>query len=101
VVNATLYLFARQDSNIGFEVRAVSSNTWSESSIVWNNRPAPGLLIARSSPTRTDTWIALDVTLLATGTGEFSLALIGPADNNEFKSRESDRPPLLVVTTSN
>jgi uncharacterized protein YjiK len=101
VSKATLYLFARQDSNVGVEVRAVSNNSWVESSITWNNRPSTGALIARSGPTKTDSWIAIDVTLLVSGPGQFSLALIGPADNNEFKSGESDRPPLLVVTTRN
>jgi hypothetical protein len=100
VSRATLYLFARQDANIGVEVRAVADNNWNESTITWQNAPRLGALVRRASPTKSDKWIAIDVTALVKGSGQFSLALLDTVDKNEFRSAQGDRPPLLVVTTS-
>ena len=101
VSKALLYLFAKKDSNAGFEVYTVveDKNPWGEYTITYNNAPPLGELIAYSGPTRNDTWTAIDVTSLVTGPGVFSLALVETGKENEFVSREKDQAPLLVVET--
>ena len=40
VTQATLQLYSRTSSSIGFDVRAVADNSWQESSITYANAPA-------------------------------------------------------------
>ena len=60
VSKALLYLFAKKDSNAGFEVYTVveDKDPWGEYTITYNNAPPLGEMIAYSGPTSNDTWTA-------------------------------------------
>ena len=81
-----------------------TSNTWSESTLSWSNRPALGTtaLASVASVGGTST-ISFDVTAAITGDGVFSFALVPDStDGFNVHARESayaDRRPVLLVTS--
>ena len=75
VTQATLRVYAQSSSSIGYSLRAVTNNTWSESSITYNTAPPIGAVIASASPFTVGTWISVDVTRFITGNGAWNLAL--------------------------
>jgi uncharacterized protein YjiK len=100
VQSAVLRVFASDSSVDGPAVSAVD-NTWTETSITWNNRPAPGGVIADVGAISGSTWVEYDVTLLVTGDGAYSFVLsTANTDGVTFSSREGSQPPQLVVTTA-
>ncbi len=83
-----------------------TSSTWSESTINWNNKPAPsGAALSDAGPISTGTWTEWDVTPAVTGEGNVGFRLASAvSDGVEFHSRESataDRRPELVLTVVN
>jgi hypothetical protein len=74
--------------------------SWSETDIVWNNRPQPTSgEIANIGAIGTSTWVEYDVTPFVTGDGTYSFALVADsADGITFSSREGSVPPQLVLT---
>lgn len=102
VTRATLRLFTRTSSNVGIEVRSVTSSGWTETGITYANAPAPSATVTRTSGSfSSDQWIALDVTPLVVGNGAVSFALTSTSSAvSAFSSREnSTRAPQLVVET--
>jgi hypothetical protein len=101
VTSAKLRLWSTNGSVDGPAVYPVSSNTWSESSISWNNRPARGTSsVADVGKVGTGAWVEYDVTSQVTGNGTFSFALAGAStDGTDLDSREMANAPQLVVTT--
>jgi hypothetical protein len=100
VQSAVLRVFASDSSVDGPAVSTVD-NTWTETSITWNNRPAPGGVIADVGAISGSTWVEYDVTLLVTGDGAYSFVLsTANTDGVTFSSREGSQPPQLVVTTA-
>jgi hypothetical protein len=101
VVQATLYVFAQSNSPVGFNVLAVADNSWSESTLIFNNAPAAGALINSSGPVTGGAWVAVDVTGYLAGQGNYSLMLAGAeATTRTYSSRESANPPQLVIVTA-
>ena len=85
---------------------ALSNDSWSESAITWNNRPAKGNLLVSAMITSADVGneIAFDVTDLINGEragdGTVSFVLEQPGSANalvRFGSRESATPPVLEI----
>ena len=67
-----------------------TSNGWGESTITWNNKPAPSARRCRIRPIATGVWTEWDVTPAVTGEGEVSFRLASTAtDGVNFHSRES------------
>lgn len=88
------------------ETRFVASDTWGETTLTWNNKPAMGALVATWVPSP-DGWEIIDVTSAAKtealGDRRLSLGLIvtaqAAADNLMYGSREAalaNRPRLFV-----
>ena len=75
VVSAQLYVYASSGSSTGFQVNALSDNSWTEGGITYANAPAPGTLVANSGPFARNDWKAVDVTALVRGNGPINLAL--------------------------
>lgn len=75
IAKATLRLYAGSSNSKGFRVAAVSSNTWSETSVTYSNAPATGSPGPASGPVSAGTWVSLDVTSLVTSDTQSSLAL--------------------------
>ncbi len=101
VSQAILRLYANGALNSGISVHRVADNTWSETTVNYNNAPAVGSLIATSAGMKARTWVAVDVTSYVNGNGTFSFALTATSDKLlSLASREAANKPQLVVTSS-
>jgi hypothetical protein len=100
--SATLQVFtsSSSSSSTALVVKAVSDNTWSESTITFNNAPAVGPLLGSTSLTA-GSYASIDVSSLVTGNGVYSFALETTSTSAKtLSSREGANPPRLVVQTS-
>jgi hypothetical protein len=78
----------------------VAGTGWDEVGITWANGPAMGEPAARSGPFGPGSWTSTDVTRLAQGGGEVSLALATSSPETiTFDSREGPHQPQLAVQT--
>jgi hypothetical protein len=76
VVRVTLRLYAYNPSISGYQVRAVTNNAWSESTLTYENAPPIGELIISSEPFEAKHWTNVDLTSLVRGDGMYSIVLI-------------------------
>jgi calcineurin-like phosphoesterase family protein len=76
VVRATLRLYANNQSRSGYQVRTVTNNVWSESTITYGNAPPIGNLITLSEPFDARQWTSVDLTSLVKGNGTYSIVMI-------------------------
>src|SRR6266508_2208520 len=102
VTRATLRVFANTASNLGCNANIVSDNTWSESTINYNNAPSIGSVLGSSGSFGAGVWISMDVTAYVTGNGTYNLGLTNPSSTAiSFASRESGvNAPQLIIETS-
>lgn len=98
---ATLRIFANSASNSSLVASGVSNNTWTETTINYNNAPALGSPIGSSSPIAAGAWVSIDVTSYVAGNGAYNLALTTPGSTAiSLASRESGaNAPQLIVET--
>ena len=103
VTKATLRVYAKTSSTVGFDVRAVGDSSWAEKTITYANGPTPATSVTASSQAiSSGRWIALDVTPLVSGNGAVSFALTTASTTTiNLNSREagSTTAPQLVVET--
>ncbi len=102
VQSAKLRLFSTNSTVDGPAVYSTSAG-WGESTITWNNKPAPaGGALADSGGIATGVWTEWDVTPAVTGEGLVSFRLASAVtDGVNFHSRESTTTnlrPELVLT---
>jgi hypothetical protein len=99
VQNATLRLFVTNGSTNGPSLYA-TANTWTETGITWNNRPAPTPgAIADVGAVTASAWAEYNVTAQVTGDGTYDFVLLPDGTNGvTFSSREGTTPPQLVLT---
>ncbi len=102
VSKATLRVYSGDASGTVVEVRKVADNTWGETTITYNNAPTFSSTVYGSTARFVaSAWNLIDVTPLVAGNGTYSVALrTGGADGAIPSSRESTRPPQLIVETS-
>ena len=105
VTSAKLRLFATSNTIDGPAV-SPTSNTWTETGIIWGNKPTPtGGPLSDVGAISNATWVEWDVTPAITGAGQFSFQLHqSVSDGVNFHSRESTsttRRPELVMTVAN
>ena len=82
----------------GGAVHAVADDTWTETGIVWSNRPAPGAVVADIGAVTNGSWIELDVSSLVHGDGTYSPAIVGTTmDLARYHSRTGINSPQLVL----
>ena len=106
--SATLQLRSAGNASTGTQnVKLVATDTWTETGITYNNRPALGTSIGRFGPTTTNTNYSVPLTVSAL-TGELgqqlSLALdTSSTDGLDLNSKEagSTNAPKLVLTMQN
>ncbi|MFL5347413.1 MAG: DNRLRE domain-containing protein [Hyalangium sp.] len=104
VASAKLRLYATYSNGNGPAVYTTSSS-WEESTVTYNNQPAPQTLLLTAGPVTGNTWVEWDVTAAVTGNGTVNLALL-PADrySTVYYSRNnadtSVRPQLVVTVNS-
>jgi hypothetical protein len=102
IVRVTLRLYAKTSSNLGYEVRPVTNNTWSETTLTYNTAPAFGNVASVSGPIKSGTWVTMSVTSLVSGNGLVSFALTTTDTNTlNLSSREAGlaKAPQLVIET--
>jgi parallel beta-helix repeat protein len=99
VSSATLRIFANSNHSLGFSVRSVVDDSWTETGIIYGNAPAYGAVAASSGGLTAGTWVNVDVTSLVTGSGQLSLALTTTSSTAmSLASRESGgNAPQLVL----
>jgi hypothetical protein len=98
--SAKLRLWVTNPSTAGGGVYKVS-NSWTQSTITWNNAPKIGSSprLAQLGTTTTGTWVEVDVTSAITGNGSFTFRISGGNTNQaEYSTRETTRDPVLIVT---
>jgi hypothetical protein len=102
VTKATLRIFANSASSSSLVASGVSDNTWTESTINYNNAPALGSMIGSSSPVTAGAWISIDITAYITGNGTYNLAVTTPGGTAiSLASRQSGaNAPQLIIETS-
>jgi hypothetical protein len=99
VSNAQLRVFVT-DGTYNGPALYTTSNTWTETGITWNNRPArtSGALQDKGA-LAVSTWVDYDVTPVITGNGTYSFVLATDGmDLLKLSSREGSAAPQLVVT---
>ena len=102
VTRATLWLYAVNGSDVGYDVHSVSAS-WQESSINFANAPAIAANSINSAGSyKSNTWTTVDVTSLVSATGSANLAVTTSSITSlSLASRESGgKAPVLVVETT-
>jgi hypothetical protein len=102
VTKATLRIFANSASSSSLVASGVSDNTWSESTLNYNNAPPLGNSIGTASPITAGAWISIDITSYITGDGTYNLAVTTPGSTAiSLASRQSgaNAPQLIIETT--
>jgi hypothetical protein len=100
VARATLRLYTHSPSNAGYQVHAVTNNTWNESTITYGNAPPIGGLITESEPFHAKQWTSVDLTSLVREDGTYNIVLITfDGTPLSLASRDAIAPyrPQLVV----
>ncbi len=98
VTSATLQVYANSSSSTGYEVHRTLS-VWSETGITWANAPAVGTLVGEMGAFAARTTTSVDVTSAVTPGTVVGFVLVGRGPTAvSMGSRESSRPPLLVLT---
>jgi hypothetical protein len=101
VQSATLRLFATNGSTNGPAVHG-TDNSWTETAITWNNRPAATTGALDNKTTIVDNaWAEYNVTAHVTGNGTYDFVLRPDSTNGvTFTSREgtaTSRPQLVLT----
>jgi hypothetical protein len=98
VQSATLRLFVTNGSSNGPSLYT-TDNSWSETGITWNNRPAPTSgAMADVGAVTANVWAEYNVTAQVTGNGTYDFVLLPDgSDGVTFYSREGSSPPQLVL----
>jgi hypothetical protein len=99
VTRVTLRVYANSASSLGYNIGNVTNNTWTESTINYNNAPAIGSSVGSSGPFGAGVWTTVDITSLVTGSGTLNLGLYTTSSTAiSFNSRQSSiNGPQLIV----
>jgi hypothetical protein len=102
ITRVTLRVYANSSSSSGYTVYTVSNNTWTESTINYNNAPPVGNSVSSSGgfTNPVPVWTTVNITSAVTGNGTINLAL-GTSSSTAISlaSRESGNSPQLIVET--
>ncbi len=100
IQTARLRLFCTDSSNQGGSAYLVANNSWTETGITWNNKPAlPASALNAAGSVSAGSWAEIEVTGAFSSAGIYTLALAGGSSNSAlYSSREGTNPPQLVLT---
>lgn len=102
ITRVTLRLYANSASSAGYQIGNVTNNTWTETTINYNNAPAIGSSNGTSGSFGAGAWTTVDITSLVTGNGTINLGLYTTSSTAiSLNSRQatSNVPQLIVETT--
>ena len=98
------YCFALvPESGVETQVHAVSDNTWTETTITWENKPDYGALLYTTNTTiGWNQWVIGKANIPTTGPVSFMLMISSGVTAGYYsKDNTTDRPYLLVTTGGN
>lgn len=99
VTSARLRIFANSANSDSIDVRAVTSNSWGETTLTYGNMPGTLSVTDSSGSIAAGSWVEWDVTSLVSGNDLISFALTtSSVTATNLASRESANPPHLVVS---
>ncbi|MBT2519870.1 phytase [Arthrobacter sp. ISL-28] len=101
IIDATLQLRATSSGSNGTQnVKLVSDDSWTETGITYDNKPALGTAVGKFGPTSSNTNYNVPLTADSLPTDQFlSLGLdSGSGDGLDLGSGETNTPPKLVLT---
>ncbi|MEZ4662549.1 MAG: DNRLRE domain-containing protein [Caldilineaceae bacterium] len=98
VQSAIMRLYVGNGSSDGPGIYG-TDNSWSETGITWNNRPAATTgALANIGAAGRDTWAEYDLTAHITGDGTYNFVFLpDSSDGIKFESREGSPAPELVI----
>jgi hypothetical protein len=104
VTKATLRMLASSDaSSKGVDLRSVTTNSWGETTVNYNNKPGIGSsIVSHAGAFTPGQWVSLDATPLVSGNGLVSMAVTTTSTTSRsFYARESaaNAPQLVIETT--
>ena len=99
VQSARLRVFTTVNSSTNGPALYTTGNTWTETGLTWNNRPArTSGVIDNKGAIDKNTWVEYNVAPVVTSNGTFNLVLVGDSsDEIRFSAREGSNPPQLVI----
>jgi hypothetical protein len=102
ITRVTLQVYANSASSSGYNIGNVANNTWTESTINYNNAPSIGSSVGSSGSFAAGTWTSVDITSLVTGNGTLNLGLYTTSSTAiSLNSRQaSTNVPQLIVETA-
>jgi acid phosphatase type 7 len=100
IQSAQLRVYVTTNSSANSPAVYGANNSWTETGITWNNRPARTTnALDNKGATSTNTWVEYNVGSLVTGNGTFTLVLVADSsDGITLSSREGSQPPQLVIS---
>jgi len=101
VTKATLRIFANSASSSGIVAQSASNNTWTETTINYNNAPPLGTSLGSTPSFSAGGWITIDITPYITGNGTYNLGVITPSSTAiSLASLQSGaNAPQLIIET--
>ncbi|WP_370409967.1 DNRLRE domain-containing protein [Streptomyces fradiae] len=93
---------AGAESGNGGTFRAMSTTSWSETSVTYNNRPPiDGATLGTLGSVARNTWYEVDVTSYVTGNGTYGIGVTSSSTNGaDYDARETGATaPQLVIET--
>ena len=101
ITTATFRAYTQTSSGSGYELHRVADNTWSSSTLTYNNRPAVGTTIGTATNIVANTWTSVDVTSYVTGNGTYSMEMNATSTSvKQYSSKEGANPAQLVLTVT-
>jgi hypothetical protein len=103
VKSAKLRLYNVEPTASGGSLNALTTTSWSETGVTWNNRPAAGSSLGTFGALSKNTWGEFDVTPLVKGDGTVAVRLATTSgDQVAWSSNEAGAAsaPQLVVTAA-
>lgn len=100
VKGAKLRLYVENASSNGGAFYGTTTNTWSESTVTWNNAPvASATPFATLGPVKDGQWVEIDASSLIKGDGTYSIRITSSStDGVDYRTKEasSNKPQLLL-----
>jgi len=103
ILQARLLIFANNNSALGFDLQAVTDNTWGELTTTYSSAPALGGAIASSGPLTALSWVSLDISPQISGPGSYSFGLstLSPTAISLASRETGSNAPILVIDLEN
>lgn len=99
IKSAKLRLYVNNGSRVGGALHQTNSNTWTQSTVTWKNKPSfnAANLSTLRKVTR-NTWVETDVTSLVTNDGVYGILINSTSgDTAGYASRETTTKPQLIL----